>query len=77
MLVLKQKVKSNIAYKLVINNPVNEPTWIFFITGIVECSFNFCYHQRHVGVFLGFKGLDCMRKLFSYRNTRKPKGMLY
>jgi hypothetical protein len=75
VLILKQKVQSNIAYKLVIDNPVNKPSWIFFIMGIVECSFNFCHHQSDVGVFLG-EGLDCMRKLFSHVSTRKPKRML-
>jgi hypothetical protein len=55
---------------------VNKPSWILFITGIVECSFNFCHQQRGVDVFLGFEGLDCMRKLFCNMTTRKPKGML-
>jgi hypothetical protein len=49
---------------------------IFFITGIIKCSFNFCHQQSYVGVFLGFEGLDCMKKLFYDMTTRKPEGML-
>jgi hypothetical protein len=54
---------------------LNKPSRILFITGIIECSFNFCHHQSYVDVFLGLEGLDCMKKLF-YNTARKPKGML-
>jgi len=44
------------------------------MTGIIKCSFNCC--QSNVDVFLGFEGLDSMKKLFFNMITRKPKGML-
>jgi hypothetical protein len=74
--VLKQKVKSNIAYKFVIDDPLNKPGRIFFITGLVECSFNFCHQQSSVDICLGLERLDCIGKLFCNIITRKPKGML-
>jgi len=76
MSMLKQKVKNNIAYKLVIDDPLNKPSRTLFITGILECSFNFCHHQSNIDVCLGFEGLDCMKKLFFKTTTRNPKGML-
>jgi hypothetical protein len=76
MSVTEQKVKSEVAYKLVIDDPMNKPDRICFIIGIVECSFNFCHHQSDIVVCLGFEGFDSMKKLFCYITTRKPKRML-
>jgi len=69
-------VEDNITYKLVANDPLNEPSWIFFITGIIECSFNFCLDFIDVNMFLGFEGLDSMRKLCFHIFSRKPERML-
>jgi hypothetical protein len=74
--VLEQKVQDNITYKLVVNNTLNKPSWILFITGIVECSFNFGLYHVDINVFLGFEGLDSMSKLFLHILSRKPERML-
>jgi len=74
--VLEEKNQDNITYKLVVNNPLNEPSWIFFVTGIVECSFNFGLYYSDIDVFLGFEGLHSMRKLSSHILSRKPEGVL-
>jgi len=57
---LKQKVEDNVTYKLVANDPLNEPSWISFINGIVECSFHLCLQYTYGDVFLGFEGLGGM-----------------
>jgi hypothetical protein len=67
-------MQDNITYKLVVDNPLNEPSRIFFIASIVECSFNFCL--QYVNVFLGFERLDSMRKLHFHIPPMKPEGML-
>ena len=73
---LKQKVEDNVTYKLVVNDSLNEPSWIFFITGIVECNLNFCLHHTDRDMFFRFEGLDGMRDLCFHISSRKPKGML-
>jgi len=57
----KQEVEDNVTYKLVANDPLNKPSWISFIDGIVECSLNLCLQYTDGDVFLRFKGLDGMR----------------
>jgi hypothetical protein len=71
---LKQREYSNIAHKLVIDHPLNKPSRIIFMTGIIKCSFNCC--QSDVNVFLGFEGLDGMKKLLGKIIAKKPEGML-
>jgi hypothetical protein len=70
-----KKMKDETTYKLVVNDPLNEPGWVFFIIGIVECNFNSCIHNSNIDVFLGFEGFDGMRKLFNHMTSRKPEGM--
>jgi len=72
----KRKYKRRVTYELVVNDPLNEPGWIFFIMCVVKCSFNFCHHSRDVDVFLGFEGLDCMMELIYNSLARKPERML-
>ena len=55
---LKQKFEDIVTYKLVANDPLNEPSWIFFIDGIVECSLNLCLQYADIDVLVRFKGLD-------------------
>jgi len=74
--VLEQKVQDNITYKLVVNNTLNKPSWILFITDIVECSFNFGLYYVAINVFLGFEGLHSMSKLCLHILSRKPERML-
>jgi hypothetical protein len=74
--VLKNKVLNKMAYKLVVNDPLDEPGWIIFIIGITKCSFNSCLHHGDVDVFLRFEGLDGMRDLCPHIVTRKPERML-
>ena len=55
---LKQKIEDNVAYKLVASDPLNKPSWIFFIDGIVECSLNLCLQYTDGDVLLRFEGVD-------------------
>jgi len=57
---LKHKVKENVTYKLMANDPLDEPSWISFINGIVECSLNLCLQDTCGDVLLRFEGLDGM-----------------
>ena len=53
--------EDNDTYKCVVNDPLNEPSWIFFINGIVECSLNLCLQYTDGDMLLRFEGLDGMR----------------
>jgi hypothetical protein len=55
MSVFIKKIQDDIAHKLVVNDPLNEPGWIFIITGIIECSLNSCLQYSSVDVFLEFE----------------------
>ena len=55
----KEKVEDKVTYKLVVNNPMTKPSWIFFVNSIIECSFNLCLQYTDSNVL--FEGLDGMR----------------
>jgi hypothetical protein len=70
---LKQEVEDNVTYKLVANDPLNEPSWIFFINGIIECSLNLCLQYTDGDVFLRFEGLDGMGNCASISFPKNQK----
>jgi len=76
LLLQKEKHKIRITYKFVVYDPLNKPGWIFLITSFIKGLLNFCHHHSDVDMLLGFEGLDCMRKLLSHINARKPERML-
>jgi len=74
--IVKTKHKIRITYKLVVNDPINKPGWVFLITGIIKGLLNICHHCSDVNVLLGLEGLDSMMKLLIHFTARKPKRML-